>query len=111
MVKYRNTIRDEMKIPREAKVFGSITPIVTDKGVNEMISAFVRLAEEYRDVYLLIIGHTTEKNSVTAATMNHIRNHERIRNIGWVKGTGKLSCGNGHICSAHIPRRFRHSEY
>ena len=83
--KYRNIIRDELKIPREAKVFGSIAAIVADKGINEMISAFVRLAEEYPDVYLLLIGRTTEKDPVTAATLNYVRNHKRIRNIGWQK--------------------------
>jgi glycosyltransferase involved in cell wall biosynthesis len=67
---YRNKIRDELKIPREAKVFGFIAAIVADKGINEMISAFVRLAEEYPDVYLLLIGRTTEMDPAMAATLN-----------------------------------------
>jgi len=78
-------IRGELHLPHRAKVFGSITPIVGDKGVNEMVGAFVKIAEEYSNTYLLIVGQTTEKDPVDSATLETIRNHPRIRHIGWQK--------------------------
>jgi glycosyltransferase involved in cell wall biosynthesis len=78
-------IRGELHLPHRAKVFGSITPIVGDKGVNEMLGAFVKIAEEYSNTYLLIVGQTTEKDPVDSATLETIRNHPRIRHIGWQK--------------------------
>ncbi|MGA1979148.1 MAG: glycosyltransferase family 4 protein [Sedimentisphaerales bacterium] len=78
-------IRSELSLPRGAKVFGSVTPIVGDKGVNEMVAAFVKITEQYPDTYLLIVGQTTIKDPVKPATLEIIRNHPRIRNIGWQK--------------------------
>jgi len=78
-------IRDDLQIPHEATVFGSITAIVGDKGVNEMVSAFIRISGEYNNVYLLIVGQTAEKDPVSCTTLKSIRNHPRIRNIGWQK--------------------------
>lgn len=78
-------IRSELHLPRGARVFGSITPIVGDKGVNEMVAAFVKIAEEYANAYLLIIGQTKDKDPVEPATLEIIKNHPRIRCIGWQK--------------------------
>ncbi len=78
-------IRSELNLPRGAKVLGSVTPIVGDKGVNEMVAAFVKIAEQYPDTYLLIVGQTTDKDPVEPATLEIIKNHPRIRNVGWQK--------------------------
>lgn len=85
LVEAGNKVRYELRIPSQAKVFGSITSIVGDKGVNEMVAAFVKIAEEYSHAYLLIVGQTAEKDPVYPATLKTIKNHPRIRNIGWQK--------------------------
>jgi glycosyltransferase involved in cell wall biosynthesis len=76
-------IRHELHIPDNAIVFGSIAAIVGDKGVNELIEAFVIVAQKHPDVYLLYIGQTTEKDPVKNSTLETIKSHPRIINLGW----------------------------
>ena len=78
-------VRNALQIPLAARVFGSITPIVGDKGVNELISAFIQIAEKYNDVYLLIVGDTEEKDPVNNQTLIIIKSHSKIRNVGFQK--------------------------
>jgi len=87
--KYAKDIRRGLEIPENAYIFGSIAALVRDKGVNEMVAAFVEIAREYPNVYLLIIGQTAEKDMVTEETLELIKNHERIINIGWQKDPEK----------------------
>jgi glycosyltransferase involved in cell wall biosynthesis len=87
-VKLRNQGRDvrtELKIPKDAYLFGSIAALVRDKGVNEMIAAFVEIAQKYPNVYLLVIGETADKDPVTKETLKLIKTHERIVNINFQK--------------------------
>jgi glycosyltransferase involved in cell wall biosynthesis len=83
--KYAGDIRKELGIPADAYVLGSIAALVRDKGVNEMVAAFVGVAREYSNAYLLIIGQTVEKDTVGKETLEQIGHHERIINIGWQK--------------------------
>lgn len=64
----RSSIRSELKIPPDAKVFGTICSIVTDKGVNETVEAFLKIHRQFPNSYLIIIGCTTEKDPVKAST-------------------------------------------
>lgn len=76
-------VRDKLLIPRNAHVFGSITPIVGDKGVNELISAFIQIVEEYDNVYLLLIGDAEQKDPVSEKTLQIINSHSKIKNISF----------------------------
>ncbi|MGA2173308.1 MAG: glycosyltransferase family 4 protein [Sedimentisphaerales bacterium] len=80
--KYAKDTRRELGIPEDAYVFGSIAALVRDKGVNEMVAAFVEVARKYSNAHLLIIGQTAEKNTVSKETLDLIRRHEHIIHIG-----------------------------
>lgn len=80
---YRDEIRKAHNIPENAFVFGSIAAIVGDKGINELITAFIEVAEKNPNVYLLYIGQTTEKDPVKPETLQRIDNHPRIIHVGW----------------------------
>lgn len=76
-------IRNELNIPEEAKVFGSIAAIVRDKGVNELIEAFDAVSKSNPDAYLLYIGQTTEKDPVKDSTLETMKNNPKIMHLGW----------------------------
>jgi glycosyltransferase involved in cell wall biosynthesis len=76
-------IRKDLNIPDRATVFGCITAIVGDKGINELIEAFDVVSREYPGAYLLYIGQTTEKDPVKDSTLEILKNHKRIVLLGW----------------------------
>ncbi|MHC5183196.1 MAG: glycosyltransferase family 4 protein [Planctomycetota bacterium] len=80
---FKEEIRNKHNIPVDAFVFGSVSAIVGDKGINELIAAFVQIAEKNSDVYLLYIGQTTEKDPVSPETLKEIETHDRIVHVGW----------------------------
>ena len=49
-------IRSEFSISSNAKVYGFIGRVVRDKGINELIEAFIRYTIDYDNSYLLILG-------------------------------------------------------
>ena len=71
-------IRRQWGIPEDAKVIGTVTRLVGDKGINELVAAFVRLAESHRDAYLLLVGPEEEKDQPMPATLRAMREHPRI---------------------------------
>lgn len=83
LLSFKEKIRKDHNIPQSVFVFGTIAAIVGDKGINELIAAFVEVAEKNPDVYLLYIGQTTEKDPVKPETLAFIQNHERIVHVGW----------------------------
>jgi glycosyltransferase involved in cell wall biosynthesis len=77
----RDSIRSELNIPKDSVLFGSMAPLVGDKGINELVSAFDELAKRRPNIFLLIIGGEREKDFVRPATITTIKEHPRIRNI------------------------------
>lgn len=58
--------------------------IVRDKGINELVSAFVRLHEKYPQVRLLLVGpFEKELDPVLPETEKAIQNHPAIRFMGF----------------------------
>lgn len=80
---FRDVIRKKHEIPANAFVLGTIAAIVGDKGINELISAFVEVAQKHPEAYLLYVGQTTEKDPVRAETLKQIEDHPRIIHVGW----------------------------
>jgi len=78
LAEFRKKIRSELHITENALVFGCIAPMVKDKGINELIEAFSKVAEQNPHVFLLYIGRPTEKNPLEQSTIEIINNHKRI---------------------------------
>lgn len=79
----KNVLRKELGIPAEDFVFIFVGRIVTDKGVNELVTAFERLASEKEHVHLVLVGEEEmEQNPITDETRLHIVQNSRIYSIG-----------------------------
>jgi len=85
--KARDEIRDKYHIPERAVVIGVVARLTGDKGINELVSAFVEIAEEISYVHLLIVGGQEEKDKLHPQTEKTIKTHPRIHAVGWQQDT------------------------
>lgn len=65
----RQAVREELGIPADAFVFGTVGRLVREKGVLELLEAFGRLARRHANVYLLHVGpeDRTRPDAITPA--------------------------------------------
>ncbi len=71
-------------------VFLFVGRIVGDKGINELVAAFKRLNEEYKNTQLILVGHYEENlDPVLEETKEIIDNHPCIHAVG-TKGGDEL---------------------
>jgi glycosyltransferase involved in cell wall biosynthesis len=75
----REPLRRQLNIPLDAVVIGAFSRLTGDKGINELIVAFQRIAERRPDVYLLVVGSQEEKDRLLPETERVLREHPRIR--------------------------------
>lgn len=79
----RNIMRTELGQTQDDFVFVFVGRIVTDKGINELVSAFDRLSEEYPQAHLVLIGNEElEQNPITSDSRSIIHSNKRIHAIG-----------------------------
>lgn len=74
-------------------VFGFVGRIVKDKGVNELVSAFKRLANLYHDINLILVGPFEDKqNPVEEKTKKEIELNSKIHFWGSQKDVRPFMC-------------------
>lgn len=79
----KNVMRTELGITNEDFVFLFVGRIVADKGINELVNAFNRLAVEFSHIHLVLVGaEEREQNSIADDTRDLIQQHSRIYAIG-----------------------------
>jgi glycosyltransferase involved in cell wall biosynthesis len=68
------SFKTALGIPPEGKVITFIGRLVKEKGIIDLIDAFAKLARDYRDVFLLIIGDVTtnERDNKTKEKIEEI---------------------------------------
>ena len=60
--------------------------LVKDKGINELVSAFLRLEQQRKNLKLLLVGdYEQELDPLLPETMEHIRSHPQIIGTGFQK--------------------------
>lgn len=60
--------------------------LVADKGINELIKAFVSLNMDHPNVSLILVGIIDgELNPISDETKNEIKSHRSIHAVGWQK--------------------------
>lgn len=75
--------RQSLNIPEDAFVFAFTGRLVKDKGINELVAAFVKLADKYPTAHLLLIGpQEPELDPLTAETQESIAGHPNIHSPG-----------------------------
>lgn len=60
----RAELRDKYQIPQNAFVYGYVGRINKDKGINELVKAFVQLQKKHENIYLVLIGMIDEANPI-----------------------------------------------
>ena len=67
----KEVIRDKFKIDKKDFVITFVGRIVKDKGINELIEAFINLSKKYNNLKLLLVGDYEEH-------LNPIKNENKI---------------------------------
>jgi len=78
-------LRANWGIPAKARVIGFIGRLTRDKGIADLVEAFLAAAGELPDVYLVLIGREEAGDPVGVRTLKMLRNHPRVRFAGSMK--------------------------
>ena len=80
----KSELRDSLAIKPNDFVFLFIGRLVNDKGINELITAFVNLAERHADMQLVLVGNNDDNSDPLAdETLEQIQNHPQIHAVGY----------------------------
>lgn len=82
-IDYRETIRKDIKCNPSHFIFGFVGRITRDKGVNELLTAFKKLSEQYDDVYLMMVGATENDSSVNEELFSWAKNSNQVVFTGY----------------------------
>ena len=80
----KSALRRTLNIPDESFLLLYTGRIVTDKGVNELVSAYDTLSNIYPDLHLLLVGdYETHLDPIQTHTHELIQNHPRIHAVAF----------------------------
>ena len=78
-------LRTQLNIEAQDFVFVFIGRLVTDKGINELVSAFKNLYAKQNHIKLLLVGpYETELDPLLPETLEFIEHSGAVINTGWV---------------------------
>ena len=80
---WRNDLRAELKLNEGNFVYGFIGRITKDKGINELVNVFQRLAQNDSGLFLILIGMEEEKHGLDLAVIESIHHHPQIITLEW----------------------------
>ena len=79
-------LKNELSIEPKDFVFCFVGRLVKDKGVNELIDAFIQISKKHLNVKLLIVGHTeADLDPLLPVTLHNIKFNKRIIEVGFQK--------------------------
>ncbi|WP_299241411.1 glycosyltransferase family 4 protein [uncultured Aquimarina sp.] len=82
--KEKEELKRELSISSLDLVYVFVGRLVRDKGINELISAFKRINDEYENVKLILVGsYEKELDPVLPETEEEINNNPNIIPVGW----------------------------
>jgi len=83
----KKSLLEKTNIPSGAPVIGFVGRLTGDKGIPELVEAFLRLQENNAELRLLLVGDFEDGDPVPAITRNQILTHHRIVKTGFVLDT------------------------
>jgi glycosyltransferase involved in cell wall biosynthesis len=72
------TLRCQLGIPPEAPVVAFVGRLTRDKGIPELMEAFLRLDKQFPDLHLLLVGCFQNGDPVPADTRTCVETHPRV---------------------------------
>lgn len=81
----REEFRQRLLIPRDAFVIGYTGRLVRDKGIVELVDAFLEVNRENPQTRLLLVGPLEERDPLPEETVRMIREHPHIVYTGLVE--------------------------
>ncbi len=78
-------LRRELGIPPSAPVMGFVARLTRDKGVPELVEAFLRLGNQFPDLRLLLVGCFQDKDPLPVDTRRCVETHPRVIFAGAVR--------------------------
>ncbi|WP_029036041.1 glycosyltransferase family 4 protein [Salinimicrobium xinjiangense] len=80
----KKEIRQSMNIPSDDLVFIFVGRLVKDKGINELVQAFKKLAAETPNISLLLVGpFEQELDPITEENFQEVKTHPKIFTTGY----------------------------
>lgn len=74
----KSDFRNKYNIPQDAFVFGYVGRLNVDKGTNELITAFNKIAKENPKLYLVLVGMLDDANPISEENLRIATNHPQI---------------------------------
>ncbi|WP_028892764.1 glycosyltransferase family 4 protein [Tenacibaculum sp. 47A_GOM-205m] len=82
----QNQLKEELNITNDDFVFVFVGRLVTDKGINELVTAFSKLSKEKKNIKLLLVGpFESDLDPLENETLNEIDNNRSIISAGYQK--------------------------
>ncbi|OAD89989.1 glycosyl transferase family 1 [Aequorivita soesokkakensis] len=80
----RTSFRKKLGIPQNQFVFIFVGRLVKDKGINELVAAFLNLANSNPNISLLLVGpFESNLDPLLPETLSQIENHQGIYSVGY----------------------------
>jgi len=87
MMRRAAELRRQLGIPAEAPVVIFVGRLTCDKGIPELMDAFLRLGNQFPDLRLLLVGCFEDEDSLPVYTRKSLETHSHVIFAGAVKDT------------------------
>lgn len=79
---YRQSIRELLKISQECFVFGWVGRVTKDKGIGELVTAFMEIVRIDSKVHLIMVGAMEQNHGLSDEIVELIMKHPNIHYVG-----------------------------
>jgi glycosyltransferase involved in cell wall biosynthesis len=77
-------VRRRLGIPRDARVIGYVGRLTRDKGIRELVEAYVAVRRERPDLHLLLVGQLDDTDPLDGEVRSTLERHDAVTMTGWV---------------------------
>ena len=86
----REQVRKRYRIPSDALLLGFVGRISNDKGIKELVDAWLLLRDQFPSLRMLIVGPLEKRDAIPSNVEKILQNDERIHLAGVEWNTGPL---------------------
>jgi glycosyltransferase involved in cell wall biosynthesis len=78
-------LRDRLGIAHSEPVIGFVGRLTRDKGIEDLVQAFLQLSHTLPQSWLILVGGVEKDDTLDEATLDMVRKHPRIVSTGFVQ--------------------------